>query len=262
MLGVEPAEAINLVERVLRDLVRTVLGDGWKSHASVDLAKLEAKRTEDSAKRRGSIVSSDLLEYIEFYQLKEIIVGQWEAFAPALGKRKYVDVYLDRLDGFRNPAMHSRPLLTFERQLIEGIVGEFRNLVTIYRSTQGPDMKYYPEIEEIIDSFGRVKTNEEREGKMDREPLVVNIGDVITFQVKATDPQGRTLHWELFTGMQSDRSIATGSEATLIWKVQSNDVREKVTVQIWVKSDGEHHRYGPRGYDDFMDFYFSVPPPR
>jgi hypothetical protein len=62
----EPSEAINLVERVLRNLVRTVLAEGWKSHKSIDIADLESKPAADLAKRRGSLVADDLLNFIEF----------------------------------------------------------------------------------------------------------------------------------------------------------------------------------------------------
>lgn len=62
---------------------------------------------------------------------------------------------MDRLGGFRHPAKHSRTLVPFEVSLVDGIVGEIRNLIAKYRNTQGLDMKYYPEIDQITDSFGR-----------------------------------------------------------------------------------------------------------
>lgn len=113
--AVEPTEAINLLEKLLRDVVRTVLGDDWKKVIGIDLARVEEKRTEDLAKRRGTLGSGDLLDYTEFTQLQSLLLDNWTMFAPALGKKKYVEAYLDRLAGFRNPAMHSRDLAPFER---------------------------------------------------------------------------------------------------------------------------------------------------
>ena len=127
----EPTEAINLVEVVLRDLVRLVLGDSWMQSRRVDIADLEVKRTEDRAKRRGTAVNEDLLAYTEFTQLQAIIIDNWPKFEPALGKKKYIDAYFSRLSGFRNPAMHSRPLREFERDLVNGIVGELLSPATL-----------------------------------------------------------------------------------------------------------------------------------
>lgn len=65
----QPTEAINLVEVVLRDLIREVIGDSWQSDPSIDVQKLEGKREEERAKRRGVLVSDDLLAFTEFTQL-------------------------------------------------------------------------------------------------------------------------------------------------------------------------------------------------
>ena len=40
--------------------------------------------------------------------------------------RKTFDVYMDRLEEFRNPPMHSRTLVPFEVALVEGMTGEIR----------------------------------------------------------------------------------------------------------------------------------------
>jgi hypothetical protein len=43
----QAGEAINLAERVLRDLVREVLGDAWQSDAAVDREKLPSSTAHD-----------------------------------------------------------------------------------------------------------------------------------------------------------------------------------------------------------------------
>ena len=73
-------EAISLVETDLRALIKEVLGDGWLAMSRCDPARLEAKRTEESKKRPGGSIESDLLVYTEFYELGEIIVGNWSHF--------------------------------------------------------------------------------------------------------------------------------------------------------------------------------------
>lgn len=245
------------IEVVLRDLVREVIGDAWQSESYIDIAKLESKRDEERAKRRGVAVSDDLLAFTEFLQLQKIIERNWTKFEPALKKKKYFDVYMDRLAGFRNPAMHSRTLLPFEAALVEGIVGEFRNLVAIYRSTQGPDMKYYPEIESIVDSFGtRITTNI-------KPDVILRPGDEVSFKCAATDPHGRELTWEMWTltnqHQRQETHHANGDVVSFRWIVTDENVQESSTVTIQLTSSGPYHRHGT--IDDAMLFWYRVDPP-
>jgi hypothetical protein len=255
----EPTEAINLVEVVLRDLVREVLGDSWTQSRRIEIDRLEVKRREDIAKRRGTAVNEDLLAYTEFIQLQQIILDSWDKFGPALGKKKYIEAYFDRLNAFRNPAMHSRPLREFERDLVNGIVGELRNLVVIYRSAKGPDMEYYPKIEQVTDSFG----NNPPTGLGSDRRLRLKVGDVVKFQCRGWDPQDRNLNWELRIGRGGlDGNVTTeahGAEVTLTLVITERMVQERLHVEILMMSDGQYHRNG--SYDEFCDFYYSIDPP-
>jgi hypothetical protein len=255
--AVEPTEAINLVEVVLRDLVRLVLGDVWMQSRRVEIDKLEEKRREDIAKRRGTAVNEDLLAYTEFTQLQEIILDNWDKFAPALGKQKYIAAYFDRLNAFRNPAMHSRPLREFERDLVNGIVGELRNLAVIYRTTKGPDMEYYPKIEQVTDSFG----NTPRVGLDVGIQLRLKVGDVVKFDCRGWDPQDRTLIWQMREGIGFHQILAEaqGSEVTFELVITDEIVQEQLIVTIDMKSDGQYHRN--KYWDDSCRFYYAVDPP-
>jgi hypothetical protein len=112
---VQPSDAIHLVERVLRDLIRELLGDKWQDHKSIDMARLEEARSTEATRRRGVLLPNDLLEYADFMLLGVIIENHWEDFKPVLGSIKHFKVYIDRLGTFRNPVMHTRSLLPFER---------------------------------------------------------------------------------------------------------------------------------------------------
>jgi hypothetical protein len=258
---VEPTEAINQLELVLRDLVRSVMGDSWQKQSGINLQKLEGARDADSAKRRGRISSEDLLAYMEFYELKEVILKNWDLFAPALGKKKYVEVYLDRMEGFRNPAVHSRSLLPFERSFVEGIVGEFRNLVTMYRSSRGPDMNYYPQIESVTDSFGRVVTpSTPTQGApiQQRNEIRLQVGYTVTFRCRGIDPHGRELVWVLH-GTPGTWPEAVGNDVALEWQVTNSCVREAFVITIQMLSRGRYHRHG--SFDDSVQFPYAVDPP-
>ncbi|QOH56242.1 hypothetical protein [Rhodococcus rhodochrous] len=253
----EPTEAINTVEVVLRSLVREVIGDSWQSVSSIDIAKLEEKRAAELAKRRGVAVPDDLLAFTEFYQLRNIVNNRWNEFSDALGKKKYFDVYMDRLEGFRNPAMHSRSLLPFEEALVHGITGELRNLIAIYRSRKEGNMEFYPVIDSIIDSFGhQLTTNQYVE-------IPLRPGEQVTFRCAGTDPDGRALIWNLNTNPPIDglspTDQAIGNEVTLTWTVGDNQVGERTTVLIEMASTGPHHRH--HTFDGGMVIWYRVDPP-
>lgn len=256
---VQPYEAITLVERVLRDLIREVLGENWRSDPAVSIDRLDAKRTAETVKRRGTIASSDLIEYLEFYELKEIVKRDqnWAMFEPVLGKKKYFETYMDRLEGFRNPTMHGRLLYPFEESLVLGIVGEITNQVTIWRSQQGPDMKYYPEIISVTDSFGR----QLRSGTP--AELGVRPGDCIAFRCVGSDPHGRSLRWELRVKSRGQSMIEEdsreGEHVTLYWNVHPNQIQEGADVWISLESDGQYHRHGE--FDDRFYLAYHVLPP-
>src|SRR6202043_2622408 len=96
----------------------------------------------------------------------------------------------DRAEHFRNAVMHSRELLPFERDLLSGISGEIRNLVAIHRSSMGPDSKYYPTVESVVDSFG----NNLGEG-LQVVDTRVQTGTTVEFTCRAWDTTSRALTW-------------------------------------------------------------------
>lgn len=255
----QPYEAITLVERVLRDLIREVMAEGWRDDPAVRIDRLEDKLAAEMAKRRGTIASSDLIEYLEFHQLREIIGRDqnWARFEPILGKKKYFETYMDRLEGFRNPTMHGRQLYPFEQSLVVGIVGEITNQVTIWRSEQGPDLKYYPEIVSVTDSFGR----QPRNGTP--AELCVRPGDCITFKCIGSDPHGRLLRWDLRVKSRGGSMVTEdgrkGEEVTLSWTVHPNQIQEGADVWITLESDSQYHRHGE--FDDRFHLAYHVLPP-
>ena len=54
----ELAEAINVVESVLRQAIRQALGTSWTN--DLDVAQLEERRTEEAKRRHGAVVDDDL----------------------------------------------------------------------------------------------------------------------------------------------------------------------------------------------------------
>jgi len=253
---VVPADAINLIETILRDLIRSVLNNSWLTAGGPDRPELEKRRTEEQKRRDGAIVSVELLEYTHLYELRTIITKNWTSFKPIFGDRKRFDVYFHRLEDFRNAPMHSRELLPFERDLLSGIAGELRNLATMYRSQQAPDMTYYPSIESVTDSFGNAIRS------YTTTALRLKVGETVTFTCRGWDPQGRQLSWQLRSTMGSaSRLIAEekGNEVVLRWAVQEDDVGEESALVLFMSSAARFHRKGT--YDDSVVVVYTVDPP-
>jgi hypothetical protein len=136
--------------------------------------------------------------------------------------------------------MHSRPLREFERDLVNGIVGELRNLIVLYRSTHGPDMQHYPRIEQVTDSFGNSPTVEYDSSRI----LRLQVGDSIAFECRGRDPQDRDLVWQLTVGRSSANLVAEaqGSEVTLTATITEEMVQERLLLEITMMVVGQYHR--------------------
>ncbi len=252
--SMEPYEAINSIEASLRVIIYEILADGWSEGTTIDLERLEEKRKSEAASRKGSIVDQSLLVYTEFYQLKEIVLKKWEKFKPIFGDKKRFESYYDRAEHLRNGVMHSRELLPFERDLLSGISGEIRNLVAIYRSSMGPDSKYYPTVETITDSFGNDWHLEGTKTISTR----AQVGTTVEFVCRAWDPAARLLTWKLLINGQ-EISEATGNNVTLAWPVIESHVGENTFIYIKMYSNGKYHRF--LQWDGNFVARYAVDPP-
>lgn len=255
----EPSEAVNVVESVLRDAIRGVLGEAWRDVPGVNVPTLEERRVEEGKRRNGAVVDEDLLAYTHLWDLQEIVLRRWEQFKPIFKDQSRFKVYMGRLDDFRNAPMHSRALLPFERDLLSGIAGEFRNVLTLWRSEKAPDMSWYPRIESITDSLGNsLNLNQ----AIVVVPARLQVGEVLTFRCVGWDPQDRELTWTLkaqsLVSPELDRQ--TGGEATLTWRVQDQHVAESSIVVIEMRSSGKYHRH-MTGIDANVTALYAVEPP-
>lgn len=223
------------------------------------LARPGERRVEEGKRRNGAVVDNDLLAYTHLWDLKEVVLGRWPQFKPIFKDQTRFKVYIGRLEDFRNTPMHSRTLLPFERDLLSGIAGEFRNVLTLWRSERAPDMSWYPRIESITDSLGNPFV---LNGLIVHFTARLQVGDVLTFRCIGWDPQDRVLTWTLYeqaaVGPQLDRQI--GGEVTLTWSVQDKHVAESSIVVIQMASSGGYHRFH-FGVDAVVTAIYAVEPP-
>ncbi len=208
-------------------------------------------------------VPDDELAYAEFYDLCAIAEKHWQPLALALGKQAETLPLLKRFDKLRNTVAHSRPLLGFEADLLSGIAGEIRNRVTKYMTEQDPSGDHYARIESVTDGYGRTATGVPGSGSESiviTPRVLVQVGDVITFDCEGHDPKGRALSWvgrvsgELIFSLEGDRIRAK-------WPVRLDQVGEQTAVEIKLASESQYRRHGFGGSDDRVVFAFTVEPP-
>ena len=263
----EPTEAINIVENILRDLIETVLatehGDNWLKHTGLSeerLAAWNARRAEEASRREGGIVDRRLIAYAHLFELTTIVQKRWELFKDCFGDRKTFDVYVSRLEDFRNAPMHSRELLPFERTLLEGVAGELRNKVTIFRSTLQQEREYFPRIELVTDSFGN-SAEGAGSGRSDTgTSLTLHPGDEVLFHCRGWDPDGKTLKWGLKNIFGQRLDEQDGTDVVLRWQVVVEHIAETSRIFISLFGDRPYHRNGIGSTDDMVMFVYRVLP--
>lgn len=265
-------DPLNVTENVLRDLISDVLGvqhgDTWQDHLGVTAerrAKWEERRTEERKRRTGGVVDERSLYYADFTDLWTIIGNEknWALFKDCFGKKKTLEAYLDRLGDFRNPSAHSRSLLTFERDLINGMTGEIRQKVTIYRSKGGggPEPEHFPRIDEVRDSYGHTTAGAHAlpGGYFVRTGLTLRPGDSVVFSGAATDPDDRALHWQAVMPGVGTVMGADGNTFEWTWTIDESHIAVDRDMHFWLASDRPYHR-GPGPHDDFAIFRYQVLP--
>lgn len=273
MAHLPPHVALASCEAALRQLLAFVFerkhGTGWLTAVvdPVTAARWQERHAEEAKKRtrRGvASVPDDPLAYAHFYELVELLSKHWQEVAPALGKKAVTGALLDRFDDLRNTVAHSRDLLPFESDLISGIAGEIRNRVTLFMSEVGPGGEYFARIEEVQDSFGNTV-----DGLATLEisnphvacRQVLNVGDVIIFRCRGTDPYGRRLRWHVSVAPGGvPEQVVEGDDVELTWTVERKHVSSRSYAIVRLVSDSEFHRW-TEGVDGMALFFYEIVPP-
>jgi hypothetical protein len=262
--SIDPYTELVAAETALRQAVRLILGDKWKSDFSVDdLAKLENKQREEDKRRDGVTVSSDLLDYTETYHLKKMIDKHWVEFKPIFDDKARTSVYFDTILDIRNTIAHSRPVVPAERLLIAGAAGQLQNQLARFRSQVDGPAAHYASINYVRDSFG----NELRDSgrgttNQNGRTLRLSVGDHIFFECSASDPRGREVGWRFSRSSRGGSQLIDeqlGHTATFEWVVSEDDVGESRQYSFIIrnKSRFQRHMWG----DDSRYAEYHVNPP-
>lgn len=258
-----PKDAINALEVVLRDLITETLAEAlgaeWIDQCGTPerIQKWRNAQAEDAKRRDGVVPEDRLIYYSDFPDLRGIIDKYWPHFKACFGDKKAFDVYMERLEEFRNPEMHSRELVPFEQSLVDGMTGELRNKVTLYRGSKDVNLdRHFARVEHIRDSFGHSVSTDEPLG-MTLTDLVLRPGDEVLFDCVAWDPESRPGKWKAII-VNTIVAEATGLSARLRWVVRDEDIGLSCSIRIEFTADRSQHRFGQ--YDGLLYFSYNVLP--
>ncbi len=231
----EPAQAINNIEVVLRHLIAQLLaaefGAEWIAQCGTAerIQKWRERRGEEAKKRDGTVVEQRLIYFADFTDLSPIIKKHWDLFfQPCLGDKKTFETYMGRLEDFRNAPMHSRALVDFEQRLIQGMTGEIRNKVTLFQTEANAADRHFPRIEFVRDSFGRTANS----GIVPPDITVPASGDEVIFECSGWDPEDRPLKWAWNVLGSQDTAEEEGATCRITWRVTEGHIGEGTFVHF------------------------------
>ena len=119
----------NEVRQFVRETLREKEGEGW-------IAKLPTKIKEHAESRRETALKdswlegekTDLLGFVEFGHLAQIIVNNWECF-PVIPSQHWLKQRMDEMEKVRNFIAHNRMLLPSEFQRLYMYIADWNRVV-------------------------------------------------------------------------------------------------------------------------------------
>jgi len=261
-------DPLRLTENVLRGLIQDVLretyGTEWSGHLGVTAERIagwEERRDAEGKRRSGAVIEERILWYSNFTDLFTMIRKNWDLFKECFGDLKKVEMYLQRLAEIRDPGAHSRALLPFENALIEGLTGELRQQVTLYRAGGGggPEPEHFARIEEVRDSFGnRVAGSGSADPGLRDCDVILRPGDRLELSGSAWDPDGLAVRWEVELKRVRVLYEGAGGSFTCVWDVREQDIAEGADVYVTIASERPYSRFG--SFDDMVTIRYRVLP--
>jgi hypothetical protein len=121
-------------ENEIRDFIRDALeekdGHDW-------INKLPPKIKENAESRRDTALKdswlegekSDLLGFVDFGQLAQIIIAKWEHFKDVLPTQHWIKQRMDELEKSRNFIAHNRMLLPSEFQRMHMYIADWNRVI-------------------------------------------------------------------------------------------------------------------------------------
>jgi len=194
-------------ENNLRRIICSVLGD----HDDVDfgvtperIATWKEKREIEQKKKKGILLETRIIYYSDFYDLYKIIDKNWTSFKPIFIDKKRFEIFFNEVENCRNTIAHGREILSFQNDLLKGIIGDLKNQIINYHSNNMNPDDVFVKILKISDSLGNIWESSDIT-KIYSSKKVLKVGDKLEFIIEAFDPNGREI--EYFIEINYDNTI-------------------------------------------------------
>ncbi|WP_282019173.1 Swt1 family HEPN domain-containing protein [Salegentibacter mishustinae] len=220
---------INEYENNLRLIITDILGSGDNSDYKVSDKRIQnwkEKREIERKKYKDILVENRLIYFSDFYDIKTIIHKNWEKFTRILGDKKRFEVFFDEIEKYRNTLAHGRTLTTSQENLLNGIIADLKNAITIYRNKNEMKEDYFIRIIKVSDNLGNswpAKISE-------RAKPQLRVGNEYELIVEANDPKDRIIKYSLSSN--KGNIIEEQDSNRLIFTVQNKHIGEKVALIV------------------------------
>jgi hypothetical protein len=187
----------NEYENTLRRLIINIIGADDNSDYKISeerIIKWKEKREIEIKKNKGLSFENRILYYSDFYDLKTIINKNWNLFLPILNNKKRFEIFYKELENYRNTKAHGRNLTRSQNLLLEGILIDLKNSITIYHNKNEMKEDFFIRIVKMNDNLGNI-WDPNLKGK---KPFL-RVGDNYELIVEANDPKDRVISYRIFT---------------------------------------------------------------
>ncbi len=188
---------INEYENTLRRLIISVVGGNDSSDYKISpdrIIKWKEKREIEQKKNKGILLECRLIYYSDFYDLKTIIDKNWQKFSPVLSNKKRFETFFKEVENYRNTIAHGRNLTLSQNLLLEGILTDLKNTITIYHNKNEMKSDFFIEVIKVNDNLGNIWSKDQN-----WEKPVLRVGDDYELLIEANDPKDRPIEYEIFT---------------------------------------------------------------
>lgn len=262
---------LHAAEETLRQATMAVLGDAWQSAPGAPSAdSLRQRRANDAKNRPSAVLGVPDITYTYTKELVAIVLADPSQFWAIFSDEQTLRAALNWIECVRNTIAHGRPLVPFERHLVQGYSEYLQAAYTRYRMNQANEDSDYPRIISVQDNLGRAALA----GEHDPPPMlvkddnsgqraVVNVGDRLSFDCEGFDYYGRELEWvatfqSAYVPLWAEAK--QGKNLTLSYQVTAADFGQWQSLKVYMRVVDKYHRFGPSAYDDVRHFNYLVRP--
>ena len=226
---------INEYENLLRDIIIYHLGsDALNYKITPERIQIWKAKKDIDDKRKIGLVEDRIIYYSDFYDLKTIILKNWEVFLPLFGNKKRFEIFFEEVERYRNSIAHGRSLLKSQLLLLEGILYDQKNLRAMYHNKNEMKNDYFIRLNKVSDNLGNIWLDD-----LSFNHPVLRVGDQYEILIEATDPKDREIEYEVYS---EDVVNIIQKENRFNFTIEENFIDDHRTILISVKTPSSEYK--------------------